>query len=167
MSLISAEDREYLVERYQKELTNPVTIEFFTRGDLANTTEAEGDDLFADETESDESAAHTITQQLLQELTTISPKIILNRHEVDTPTGHAAAIAANINPQLTPALRFQSAALAGQSRYYGMPTGFEFGTLIETISDFSRGASELGEATRKKIAAITTPLEMLIFVTPT
>jgi alkyl hydroperoxide reductase subunit AhpF len=48
-----------------------------------------------------------------------------------------------------------------------MPTGFEFGTLIETISDFSRSTTELSATTQQKIKAIDTPLEILIFVTPT
>jgi alkyl hydroperoxide reductase subunit AhpF len=48
-----------------------------------------------------------------------------------------------------------------------MPTGFEFGTLVETISDFSRSTSELSATTQQKIKAIETHLEILIFVTPT
>lgn len=52
-------------------------------------------------------------------------------------------------------------------RYYGIPAGYEFGTLIEDILMVSKRDSGLAPDTRKKLAALTTPLHLQVFVTPT
>ena len=164
MGLISVEDRQYLVERFQQELENPVTIDFFT---LSDSGSAKLEELPDEQESADQKESCQVSQQIFEELSEISSKILVNRHEVNTPAGREAAITANINLDRIPAFRYSSTALSGSASYYGMPAGFEFGTLIETISDFSRGVSELGEATKNKIAAIEIPLEILVFVTPT
>ena len=37
-------------------------------------------------------------------------------------------------------------------RHYGLPTGYEFGSLVESIIDVSRGKSLLGEPTKAALA---------------
>lgn len=162
MALISTEDQQYLSERFRQELEHEVKIELFIRSGLETGPE---NDLPQDE--ADVAEACQVTQQLFEELTAISPKIVVERFEVNTPEGQAAAVKQGIDPAMLPAFRFHSQGLAGRSAYFGMPVGFEFGSLVETISDFSRGATELGEATKQKIKEINTPLNILLFVTPT
>lgn len=166
MGLISEEDRAYLVERFEQEFKNEVQVDFFTRSDFATTENEDDDPLLAEETD-DLKETCQVTAQLFEELIAISPKIAVNRLDVDSEAGKQAAVDAGIDPQMLPALRFKSAALAGQSFYFGMPVGYEFGTLIETLVDFSSGKATLGSATQKKIAAVDTPLNILVFVTPT
>jgi alkyl hydroperoxide reductase subunit AhpF len=52
-------------------------------------------------------------------------------------------------------------------RLYGMPSGYEFGTLIDTILDVSHGDSGLGEATRAALQALERPVHIQVFSTPT
>ena len=52
-------------------------------------------------------------------------------------------------------------------RFFGIPAGYEFASLLETIEMVGRGDSGLSPATRQKLAAITTPLDLQVFVTPT
>ncbi|GIV80046.1 thioredoxin family protein [Litorilinea aerophila] len=52
-------------------------------------------------------------------------------------------------------------------RFYGIPSGYEFSTLIEDIVMVSRRESGLSEATRQKLAQLTEPLHLQVFVTPT
>jgi alkyl hydroperoxide reductase subunit AhpF len=52
-------------------------------------------------------------------------------------------------------------------RLYGMPTGYEFGSLIESILDVSRGASALSEETRAGLAALDKDVRLRVFSTPT
>jgi alkyl hydroperoxide reductase subunit AhpF len=52
-------------------------------------------------------------------------------------------------------------------RLYGMPTGYEFGTLVDAILDVSRGESGLSEATRQALAALERPVHVQVFSTPT
>jgi alkyl hydroperoxide reductase subunit AhpF len=52
-------------------------------------------------------------------------------------------------------------------RHYGLPTGYEFGSLVESIIDVSRGASLLGEATKSALAQLERDVRVRVFSTPT
>ena len=52
-------------------------------------------------------------------------------------------------------------------RFYGMPTGYEFGLLIDTILDVSSCATALSEETRAAIAGLPRPVHLQVFSTPT
>ena len=52
-------------------------------------------------------------------------------------------------------------------RMYGLPSGYEFGTLIDAILDVSRGESGLSEETRQALGALARPVHVQVFSTPT
>lgn len=52
-------------------------------------------------------------------------------------------------------------------RLYGIPSGYEFSTLLEDIVMVSSGESGLAEETKSELAQLTTPLHLQVFVTPT
>ena len=52
-------------------------------------------------------------------------------------------------------------------RYYGMPAGYEFATVLDAILDVSKGDSGLEAETREKLAHLTEPIHLEVFVTPT
>jgi glutaredoxin-like protein len=52
-------------------------------------------------------------------------------------------------------------------RYYGIPAGYEFSTLINDIMMVSRGESGLSAETKAYLAGLTQPLHLQVFVTPT
>ena len=52
-------------------------------------------------------------------------------------------------------------------RFYGLPTGYEFGSLVESILDVSRGDSSLSEETRAALAALDRDVRLRVFSTPT
>ncbi len=52
-------------------------------------------------------------------------------------------------------------------RYYGIPAGYEFSTLISDILMVSRGNSGLSAEARAYLAALNKPLHLQVFVTPT
>jgi glutaredoxin-like protein len=52
-------------------------------------------------------------------------------------------------------------------RYYGIPAGYEFSTLISDILMVSRGDSGLAADTKAYLAALKKPLHLQVFVTPT
>jgi alkyl hydroperoxide reductase subunit AhpF len=52
-------------------------------------------------------------------------------------------------------------------RFYGLPAGYEFSTLLDTILDVSKADSRLKPESRAKLAAITDPVKLEVFVTPT
>jgi glutaredoxin-like protein len=52
-------------------------------------------------------------------------------------------------------------------RYYGMPAGYEFSTVLDAILDVSRGDSGLAEESREKLSHLSQPVHLEVFVTPT
>lgn len=52
-------------------------------------------------------------------------------------------------------------------RLYGLPSGYEFGTLIDAILLVSRGDSGLGDETKAALQALTRPVHVQVFSTPT
>jgi alkyl hydroperoxide reductase subunit AhpF len=52
-------------------------------------------------------------------------------------------------------------------RLYGLPTGYEFGSLVDSILDVSRGTSGLAEATRSALAQLERDVRVRVFSTPT
>lgn len=52
-------------------------------------------------------------------------------------------------------------------RFYGLPAGYEFATLLEDILAVSRGKSALSPATIERLRTLDRPLHLQVFVTPT
>ena len=66
-----------------------------------------------------------------------------------------------------PALAVMGAEKDYGIRLYGLPTGYEFGTLIDAILDVSRGESLLSEETKAALLALEKPAHVQVFSTPT
>ena len=52
-------------------------------------------------------------------------------------------------------------------RYYGLPSGYEFRALIDTIMDISHGNNDLPPSLAKKLLEIDKEVRIRVFVTPT
>jgi glutaredoxin-like protein len=52
-------------------------------------------------------------------------------------------------------------------RFYGIPLGYEFVSLLGAIEDVSKGKTGLTEETRKALAGIEQPVHLQVCVTPT
>ena len=52
-------------------------------------------------------------------------------------------------------------------RFYGLPTGYEFGSLVDAILDVSSGDSGLAPETRAALREIARPVHIQVFSTPT
>jgi len=52
-------------------------------------------------------------------------------------------------------------------RFFGIPAGYEFATILDIILALSKGDSGLKPESREKLAAVTAPLHLEVFVTPT
>jgi alkyl hydroperoxide reductase subunit AhpF len=68
--------------------------------------------------------------------------------------------------------RIPAIAVLGQDRdygirLYGLPSGYEFGSLIDAILDVSSGDSGLAAETREALKAVTQPIHLQVFSTPT
>lgn len=68
--------------------------------------------------------------------------------------------------------RIPAVAILGEDkdygiRMYGMPSGYEFGSLIDAILDVSAGVSGLSEETAAALQALGHPVHIQVFSTPT
>ncbi len=52
-------------------------------------------------------------------------------------------------------------------RFYGIPSGYEFTSLLQAIDAVATGKPELSEKTMEALAKVTEPIHMQVFVTPT
>lgn len=52
-------------------------------------------------------------------------------------------------------------------RFFGIPSGYEFTSLLEAIQAVGRGEPDLSEETRAYLAELDQPVHMQVFVTPT
>jgi len=52
-------------------------------------------------------------------------------------------------------------------RFFGIPSGYEFTSLVEDIVDVSRGQTSLSAQTLELLAKLTEPVHIQVFVTPT
>jgi alkyl hydroperoxide reductase subunit AhpF len=52
-------------------------------------------------------------------------------------------------------------------RFYGIPTGYEFGTLVDAIVDVGGGESGLSPETRDALSKLERPIHIQVFSTPT
>jgi alkyl hydroperoxide reductase subunit AhpF len=52
-------------------------------------------------------------------------------------------------------------------RLYGIPSGYEFSSLIEDILLVGKGKPELSQRTLDHLASLTEPVHIQVYVTPT
>ncbi len=107
------------------------------------------------------------TLQLVKELTGLSDHLKLSIFDMEND----AAVAQNYHVTLVPGL-----VIAGEDedgpidygiRYAGIPSGHEFGSLIQDILIVSGRDSGLSESTRDFLAELHEPVLLQVFVTPT
>ena len=102
------------------------------------------------------------TRALLEDVASLSDRIALTVHEVRTESD----LARETSVSRVPTLVLRGAA-RGVVRYLGIPAGLEFGTLLEDLAAVSLGTTTLNQESRTKLASLTKPVHVQVFVTPT
>lgn len=141
MAHISKEDQEYLKKEFSK-MTKPVKLVFFTQ--------------------QFECQYCQLTRELVTELSELSDKIKVEVY--DFVKDEAKVKQYDIK-------RIPAIAVEGEKdfgiRFYGIPAGYEFSTLIEDIIDVSTGTTTLSQETKEQLRKLTKPVHIQAFVTPT
>ncbi len=100
--------------------------------------------------------------QLAEEVAAVSDKVTVETHNFDAAQDEAAAL----NIEMAPAI-----AILGEKdyglRFYGIPSGYEFSTLLHGIQKASVGISDLDESTQAFLGSLKKPVHLQVFVTPT
>ncbi len=154
MALLKPSDQAALREELNK-MTNPVRLVFFTQMLGCETC--------------------PITKQILEEVVALSDKLelVTYNHAIDREAVERYGIARI--PAIAVVRLEVQASDDGQQftehdygiRFYGVPSGYEFMSLIGDILDVSHGESGLSAESKALLAQVSQPLHFQVFTTPT
>lgn len=143
MDAILPEDvRKSVQEKLDQSLKDPVTITFFTM---------ELECQFCQQ-----------THQLLDEIVALSDKLSLTVYKFDIDKERTEAFGIDKIPAVV-----ISAGEDRGIRIFGMPAGYEFTTLIETIILVSTGDAALKKESEERLKQVARPVHIQVFVTNT
>jgi glutaredoxin-like protein len=145
MALLKEEDRNHLIEQFNS-LESPVKIVVFTQ---------EMECQYCKE-----------TRMIGEELAALSDKISLEVYDFEKDK----EIAETYNIDKIPATIIMTGGDQPKDyglRYFGIPSGYEFSSLIEDIMMVSSGDSGLSAATKEMLANLEESVHLQVFVTPT
>lgn len=141
MAFIQDRDRTVIQTRFE-ELEHPVKLVNFTQ---------ELECMYCAE-----------TRKLMEEVAGLSDKISLEVYNFVTDKDAVSRYSIDKIP---------ATVIEGEKdygiRFFGVPSGYEFGTLIEAAVMASNGDSGLEPATREALAQLAEPVHLQVFVTPT
>jgi glutaredoxin-like protein len=139
--IIKEKEREKLENIFQ-ELENPVNIIFFTQ---------ENECLFCRE-----------THQILTEVSEFNQKIRLTVHDFQKDPKEVSEYSIDKIP---------ATVVTGEKKYgirfFGVPSGYEFTSLVTDIITVSQRRSILQPETKEKLAALKKDVHIQVFTTPT
>lgn len=102
------------------------------------------------------------TRQLLEEVASLSDKLTIEVQ--DLMENKTEAQKYNIK-------KIPATVIMGEKdygiRYYGIPSGYEFSSILQDILMVSKRDSGLSESSKQKLASIEKPVHLQVFVTPT
>ena len=143
MSFLSPQDQKALKTRFKKELRRDLKIHLYTMRS-AGLLVVPGR----------ECPTCPQTQELLEEVSALSPKLNLETHDIYTDGEEARAQGVQRIPCITFSV---DGIIQGNLKFYGLPAGYEFATFLEDIISLSRGVSSLRVPTRKALRVGSLP----------
>ena len=102
------------------------------------------------------------TRQLLMEVAELSNRLTVIEYDLQEHRAEAEAFRVDKAPGIVIKTEMDYGV-----RYYGIPLGYEFGSLMEDIVDVSKGDAGFSPDQLEKIEAIRNPVHLQVFVTPT
>jgi glutaredoxin-like protein len=139
VAYLSKEDQEYLQETFSS-LERPVRLIYFTQQFECEYCE--------------------IGQEIFSELADFSEKITLEVFDFKENTSEVEQYGIDMIPGLVVANEKDYGI-----RYFGIPGGYEFSSLIEAIIDVSKGITGLSDATKQAVKRLEKPIHIQVFIT--
>ncbi len=143
MGMLKDEDKKYLTEQFKEKMVEQVTILLFSQKLECEYCQP--------------------TEEILTELAELSDKLIL---DIRNPQIESAD-AKEFEIDKVPAIILLRDDKDQGIRFFGIPSGYEFSSLLAAILDVSAGTNDIPDDLRAKIAAINKPVDIKVFVTPT
>ena len=151
MPIIKQEDQQAVRQRFELELKRDVKITLYTQRSIGG--------LFIP---GRECKTCVPAEQLLEELSALSPKIDLEVVDFYSNAEDASARGVEMIPAI-----IVSVDGADNVRLYGLPSGFEFAVLLDTIVSCSVSRKPLQLETRRRLKRLREDVHIQVFVTPT
>jgi glutaredoxin-like protein len=105
-------------------------------------------------------------RQLVEEVGALSDQLTVEVRDFEREPGLAAELGVDKIPALV-VMRGGAQPKDYGIRFYGIPSGYEFSTLIEDIRLVSRGRPNLSPETLKSLTRLKEPVRIQVYVTPT
>lgn len=154
MELLNKDVREFTRKKLETDLADEVTLHLFTQEPRLITLPSSVPAI--------ECMYCRETRQLLEEVASLSDKVGLAVHDFEADRDMAAELGVDKIPATVVAGRAGTGV-----RFYGIPSGYEYTSLIEAIVDASKGATGLAPETKDALRAIDRDVRIQVFVTPT
>ena len=151
MPLLKQQDTDAVQKRFGVELKRDVSLTLYTQMSIGG--------LFIPGRECRSCAA---AQQMLEEVAALSPKLSLEI--VDYYANETDAKSRGIDR--IPATIIDGEGHGGRVRYYGLPSGFEFSVLLDSIIAASTTRRPLQMTTRRSLKELKDDVRIQVFVTP-
>lgn len=145
MGLLREEDKAQIRNMFSSRMKDPVSIEFFTGASRC------------------EYCADTL--MILKEVSELDNRITLNVHEMEKAEDKLAFSKFDIDK--IPAITISKNGKDFRFRYFGIPSGYEFSTLLEDIMMVSSDVTDLSQDTISKISNLSDDIFIYVFITPT
>ena len=107
------------------------------------------------------------TEQLLNEVVDLSSKLTLNVYDLDDDAPLANQFHVDKVPGFVIAGQNEKELIDYGIRFYGIPAGSEFGSLISALLLVSKRQSGLNEQTKTFLSGLSKPVHLMVFATPT
>jgi glutaredoxin-like protein len=143
MAMISDKDKKAVGDRLAK-LTGPVKLVMFTQ--------------------EMECAYCKETRELVEEVAALSDKITVEVKDFVEEEAEAKKLGVDKIPAVAV---FGEGDIDYGIRFYGIPAGYEFMSLLESIEIVSKGESGLSANGRERLKGLAKPVHLQVFVTPT
>jgi len=147
MALLGEKDRQYLKNLFAEKMENEVKILFFTQSINC--------DYCPD------------TEMILKEVEELSDKIKVDVHNFVDEKSLAEKYGVDKVPAIVPLQVTDGQEKDFGIRFFGIPSGYEFTSLIESIIGASTGKTDLSEKTKEAIKGLKNPVHIQVFITPT
>jgi len=149
--VIPLREQELLRQRFLRELTSRVRIDYFTQKPSPFIIPGRQECVYCED-----------VKTLLEEIASLSERIALTVHDFSD----AAPLAKELGVEMVPGI-----VVRGQTnrpiRFFGLPIGSEFPVFIETLVEASRGSVELKPETVKQLRKLRSDVKLQVLVTPT
>ena len=147
VKILNIELTDQIKELFETQLSHPVNVIYFFNYNTCDTCDE--------------------TSQLLDEIAALSGKISIRKYNLDADTDVARKFNVSLAPSLVIAGVRHGEPIDYGIRFSGIPSGYEFGSLIQAILLVSGGDSGLQPTTRSQLKELNNPVYIRIFVTPT